>query len=54
MCAYEGHDWRGGVCAACGERLRCVCGRFVKVDDIREHINGGDCPFIAALEADRG
>jgi hypothetical protein len=28
------HHWYGGsICVSCGERLRCLCGRFWRADD---------------------
>lgn len=43
------HFWRGGRCTACGERFRCYCGRFVKVEDIDAHVQAG-CPAFERLE----
>lgn len=45
-CSYSG-DHRygdGGICANCGERLRCLCGRFLRVDQLVEHEKV--CPVI--------
>ncbi len=49
-CQYEGHEYGdGGACVRCGERLRCVCGQFFRVDGFEEHIPR--CP--TALRLDR-
>lgn len=43
-CSITGdHFWHGGVCSSCGERLRCACGQFVKVEELDFHI-GMTCP----------
>jgi hypothetical protein len=41
--ASNDHYWSGGVCTACGARLRCMCGRFIKVEDLDAHFNRGEC-----------
>lgn len=49
-CWFSGdHYWRGGRCTACGERFRCYCGRFIKVEDIDAHVEAG-CPTVERLE----
>lgn len=33
-CVTEGHDWSGrGICSQCGDRLRCLCGAFIRDGD---------------------
>ena len=37
------HRWLGSsICTACGERLRCGCGQFVREDSFDEHFKR--CP----------
>lgn len=40
MCvASNDHYWHGSsICSACGARLRCGCGRFVREDGFDEHL----------------
>ncbi len=40
------HYWSGGICTSCGERLRCLCGRFIRVDDLDAHIDRGECRVV--------
>ncbi len=48
-CHYGDHQWRGGgICIACGTRLRCYCGAFVREDGIEEHLK--KCPVTLAAE----
>lgn len=38
ICHMEGHEYRdGGICIRCGNRLRCLCGRFVRSDGFETH-----------------
>lgn len=50
MCvATNDHYWHGGsICSACGTRLRCGCGRFVREADLDRHFMGGECPTVPA------
>lgn len=43
------HYWHGGSCSECGKQLRCICGRFIKVDDLDTHMRNA-CPTIARME----
>ncbi len=44
-CVHGDHLWRGeGACVQCGERLRCICGQFVREDSIDAHLE--HCPSI--------
>ena len=53
-CWYSGdHHWRGGSCSVCGERLRCGCGRFVRVEQMDAHFDS-DCPMVARVVSDQG
>ena len=46
FCHMEGHAWgHGGTCHRCGAQLRCLCGRFVRIDGIEAHIDSG-CPSV--------
>jgi hypothetical protein len=50
-CYYGDHDWLGGgVCLACGKRLRCGCGQFVTEDGLEKHIEV--CPQTLAFLRD--
>lgn len=34
------HNYRGtGACLACGHRLRCYCGAFVREDGLDDHLD---------------
>lgn len=45
-CVMEGHNWSGGgVCNQCGDRLRCLCGQFIRDDG--DHMDS--CPVVAKL-----
>lgn len=40
LCSILGHYWNGaGVCRRCGDRLRCVCGEFVRQDTLSVHFD---------------
>lgn len=45
-CVASGdHEWHGSSqCAACGARLRCFCGVFIREDRIDAHMP--KCPWI--------
>ena len=37
-CCMGGHYWNGtSQCVRCGARLRCICGVYVREDNIDEH-----------------
>lgn len=43
------HYWRGNsVCSACGTRLRCGCGQYVREDRLSEH--EPLCPQLLKME----
>lgn len=44
LCYVDGgHRWNGtSTCAECGDRLRCLCGQFVREDALDSH----RCPSI--------
>jgi hypothetical protein len=43
----SGHYWHGSsLCSECGARLRCICGAFVREDNLDEHMK--TCRTIAA------
>lgn len=45
-CYYGDHDWQGGSrCVNCDERLRCVCGRFLRADSAYAHLDV--CPILS-------
>ena len=47
--AIGGHEFRGtGACVMCGLKFRCVCGRFMRTDQLKVHI--WKCPATAAEE----
>lgn len=49
ICQMEGHEWRnGGICIYCGERLRCLCGQFVRSDQLDQHVK--NCPTIEEMQ----
>lgn len=33
------HYWLGSTCAACGRRLRCDCGVYIRVENMNDHFN---------------
>lgn len=38
-CHYGDHAWRGtSTCVRCGNRLRCVCGCYVREDNMNAHV----------------
>jgi hypothetical protein len=42
------HYWHGGsVCSACGARLRCACGAFMRADSFEAHF--ARCPSLVDL-----
>ena len=44
LCQMEGHDYGfGGSCRRCGARLRCSCGRFIRVDTCEQ------CPCLNSV-----
>lgn len=36
-CYFGDHEWRGGGCIGCGVRFRCVCGVYLKVENLDKH-----------------
>lgn len=47
ICEMEGHTWHGsGACVRCGERLRCLCGRYTTEYDLLGHLRV--CRVVAA------
>ena len=45
-CYFGDHDWRGTSRCRCGARLRCICGVFIREDNIDEHVKR--CPVITS------
>lgn len=44
------HQWHGkSMCPECGARLRCLCGRFVREDNLEAHMDA--CPTMVRLAA---
>lgn len=53
-CHYGDHWWNGeSVCSRCGKQLRCICGQFIREEDLDKHIgdeeNPGPCPTLRKL-----
>lgn len=43
-CHYGDHHWVGGRCSLCGKPFRCLCGRFLRIEDLDDHID--KCPSL--------
>lgn len=49
----SGCYWGGSsVCSVCGDRLRCVCGAYVREDNLDKHIDNS-CRLTEASDSQR-
>lgn len=51
-CHFGDHEWNGTSQCRCGARLRCMCGVYIREDNLNDHYKR--CPWVEReLERER-